>query len=224
MRNYTQNIDTLEEVADIKNVVYCHGSFSTATCIECKVKFTCDQLKQFMAESPIPYCSSCGTGVVKPDIVFFGEPLPSEFDKCLEEDVNQADLLIVIGSSMKVQPVSMIPDFFNPSIPQILINRERLDHHFDIELIGDADIILREIALKLGTQVLGPHDLGSSKEEPTIEFVEPNLSLFSGCSLGSRPVIPDPSQDGSMMAQTLFESGQPQETQRLIQQMFPKLE
>jgi NAD-dependent histone deacetylase SIR2 len=45
-------------------------------------------------------------GVIKPDIVFFGQPLPNDFDRFLEEDKQLADLVIVMGSSLKVHPVA----------------------------------------------------------------------------------------------------------------------
>lgn len=173
--------------------------------------------------SGIPYCEECEEGVVKPDIVFFGEPLPSEFDHALEAAVEVADLVMVIGSSMKVQPVSMIPDLICPLVPQILINRERLDHYFDIELIGDADVILGEIANRLGLTSLGPHTVPT--EASVTEFVAPNVTLFSGCQLGSRPPIPDPVEDGSILSEAAL-SPSPQQADPLIDslvhQIFPK--
>ena len=48
-------------------------------------------------------------GVLKPDIVFFGEPLSDEFHQQIEADKSQCDLLIVMGSSLKVRPVALIP-------------------------------------------------------------------------------------------------------------------
>lgn len=171
----------------------------------------------------IPYCEECEEGVVKPDIVFFGEPLQSEFDHALEAAVEVADLVMVIGSSMKVQPVSMIPDLICPAVPQILINRERLDHYFDIELIGDADVILGEIARRLGAISLGPHSL--SVQAPMTEFVAPNVTLFSGCQLGSRPPIPDPVEDGSAMSEAALSPSVQQADPlicSLVHQIFPK--
>ena len=54
LRNYTQNIDTLEQVAGINNVIECHGSFRTATCTLCDYKVTCDDIKpQIMAQVDI---------------------------------------------------------------------------------------------------------------------------------------------------------------------------
>ena len=55
-----------------------------------------------MFSDRIPRCECCG-GLVKPDIVFFGEPLPKRFFELAEEDFPQADLLIVMGTSLAVQ-------------------------------------------------------------------------------------------------------------------------
>jgi NAD-dependent SIR2 family protein deacetylase len=79
-----------------------------------------EQIKDAILTKQVPYCPrcSCSTsesdnedgidGVMKPDIVFFGEKLPSEFDRCFSLDREKVDLLIVMGSSLKVAPVSEI--------------------------------------------------------------------------------------------------------------------
>lgn len=204
MRNFTQNIDTLEEVANIEKVVYCHGSFATATCLYCKEKYNVEQLAERMAVSSVPRCAKCDgedEAVIKPDIVFFGEPLPKTFDDHLDSDTAKTDLLIVIGSSLKVQPVSMIPDLLDPSIPQILINRERLDHNFDIELLGDADGIVCEIARRLGWSLSGqtapsePHSIQTANP--------PHVHLFKGAKFGLRPDIPEAKSDESVLSEAL---------------------
>jgi NAD-dependent deacetylase sirtuin 1 len=59
-------------------------------------------------------------GVIKPDIVFFGEPLPSHFHRHMAMDQDDVDLLIVMGSSLKVGPVNSIPDAIDENIPRIL--------------------------------------------------------------------------------------------------------
>lgn len=64
-------------------------------------------------------------GIMKPDITFFGEGLPRRFfDRLKEHDKDVTDLLIVIGTSMKVAPVSEIPQFVSPKVPQIYISRD----------------------------------------------------------------------------------------------------
>jgi NAD+-dependent protein deacetylase sirtuin 2 len=57
----------------------------------------------------IPKCLSC-EGVVKPDIVFFGENLPSKFFKYMDKDFDDCELLIVLGTSLVVQPFASLVD------------------------------------------------------------------------------------------------------------------
>ena len=84
--------------------------------------------------------------VIKPDIVFFGEGLSDEFHTSMSIDKDECDLLIVIGSSLKVRPVALIPNSIPEDVPQILINREPLSHfNFDVELLGDCDIIIEHL-------------------------------------------------------------------------------
>lgn len=86
------------------------------------------------------------SGIMKPDIVFFGEGLPDTFHEAMAEDKLQCDLLLVIGSSLKVRPVALIPSSLPAHVPQILINREPLPHcHFDVELLGDCDVIINHL-------------------------------------------------------------------------------
>merc|ERR1711884_596434 len=181
LRNYTQNIDTLEQVVGIENVVQCHRSFATASCMVCKHKVQAEVIRQDIFEQKIPYCSlpqcsssitnplpgpssneggpSCSStlepqpqpSIMKPDIVFFGEGLGDEFHNAVAKDKNEVDLLIMIGSSLKVRPVALIPSSIDPSIPQILINREPLPHLTpDVELLGDCDGIVNQICSMLG--------------------------------------------------------------------------
>lgn len=171
LRNYTQNIDTLERVAGIENVIECHGSFATASCTRCKFKVDAIDIQDDILHQRIPMCKLCeqpkadddslmaprpeqpfnstqlvAAGVMKPDIVFFGESLPDKFHSTIEQDKSNCDLLIVIGSSLKVRPVALIPSSINQTIPQILINREQLDHFvFDVELLGDSDVIINHL-------------------------------------------------------------------------------
>nr|XP_042895951.1 NAD-dependent protein deacetylase sirtuin-1 isoform X3 [Parasteatoda tepidariorum] len=155
LRNYTQNIDTLEHAAGIQNVITCHGSFATATCTVCSYKVDSSVIKEDIFNQRIPYCPICpaeaGTrGIMKPDIVFFGEGLSDEFHDALAHDKETCDLLIVMGSSLKVRPVAMIPSSIPTNVPQILINREPLKQlNFDIELLGDCDVIIGELCRRL---------------------------------------------------------------------------
>lgn len=91
-------------------------------------------------------------GVMKPDITFFKEALPKTFfDRFNGEDKGVVDLVIVIGTSMKVAPVSEIPMALPKHVPHIYISRGGCDHiDFDITLLGDCDVICGELARRAG--------------------------------------------------------------------------
>jgi NAD-dependent deacetylase len=97
----TQNIDGLHKRAGSKNVIELHGSFEESHCMSCGKEYSVEELERM-----IPERCGCG-GIVKPDIVFFGEPV-----KCFNEArvaVESSDLLLVLGSSLAVAPASMLP-------------------------------------------------------------------------------------------------------------------
>ncbi|RMZ68891.1 hypothetical protein GMOD_00002779 [Pyrenophora seminiperda CCB06] len=91
-------------------------------------------------------------GIMKPDITFFGEALPNDFfDRLKDMDKDKVDLVIVMGTSMKVAPVSEIPNFLPRNVPQIYISRDPIHHiNFDINLLGDCDVIVAELARRAG--------------------------------------------------------------------------
>jgi NAD-dependent deacetylase sirtuin 1 len=160
LRNYTQNIDTLEKIAGINKVLLCHGSFATASCISCKFKVEGEALREEIMASKIPYCKVCKDekSFMKPDIVFFGEALPQEFFDTIQEDCKACDLLIVMGSSLKVHPVALIPRVIaelNPEIPQFLINNQVVyePHEWDYCFLGSIDDSVKLICDKLGWNV-----------------------------------------------------------------------
>ncbi|KAI0483855.1 DHS-like NAD/FAD-binding domain-containing protein [Xylaria cf. heliscus] len=97
-------------------------------------------------------------GVMKPDITFFGEPLPDEFSKRLvKHDRNLVDLVIVIGTSLKVAPVSEVVPFLPAHIPQIYISRTPVSHiNFDIDLLGDCDVVVAELCRRAGWDLQHP--------------------------------------------------------------------
>uniref|UniRef100_A0A8C8I4M7 protein acetyllysine N-acetyltransferase n=1 Tax=Oncorhynchus tshawytscha TaxID=74940 RepID=A0A8C8I4M7_ONCTS len=154
LRNYTQNIDTLEQVAGVQRIIQCHGSFATASCLICKHKVDCEAVREDIFNQVVPHCPRCRDiplAIMKPDIVFFGENLPELFHRAMKQDKDEVDLLIVIGSSLKVRPVALIPTSIPHEVPQVLINREQLPHlNFDVELLGDCDVIVNELCHRLG--------------------------------------------------------------------------
>ncbi|KAJ6232359.1 nad-dependent protein deacetylase sirtuin-2 [Anaeramoeba flamelloides] len=124
-RIFTQNIDTLERVAGISDqyLVEAHGSFGKATCVKCQKKYGPNYIKPIIFRDQIPKCVNCD-GIVKPDIVFFGESVPKRFRNLKNIDFPKADLLLIIGTSLVVQPFCSLIEDVSPSCPRLLINRE----------------------------------------------------------------------------------------------------
>lgn len=81
LRNFTQNIDTLERLTglDEERIIEAHGSFATASCIECNTAADTIELKKMVLQAKVARCVKCKKGLIKPDIVFFGENLPKRF-------------------------------------------------------------------------------------------------------------------------------------------------
>lgn len=104
---YTQNIDTLHSKAGSENVGELHGTLRYMRCTSCgKRSETKEFLPEIMAEQ-VPRCS-CG-GLVKPDVVFFGENLDESLLDRAFADSMSADMIWVLGSSLTVQPAASLP-------------------------------------------------------------------------------------------------------------------
>lgn len=90
-------------------------------------------------------------GILKPDITFFGEKLPDDFDRCVFADRDEVDLVLVMGTSLKVAPVSDLLSHLPPRVPVVLINRTPITHMaMDVMLLGDSDGIVQYLRHKLG--------------------------------------------------------------------------
>uniref|UniRef100_A0A6J0T628 NAD-dependent protein deacetylase sirtuin-2 n=1 Tax=Pogona vitticeps TaxID=103695 RepID=A0A6J0T628_9SAUR len=128
LRCYTQNIDTLERVAGLGNedLVEAHGTFFTSHCTGsfCREMYSLDWMKEKIFSSAIPKCEKC-QNVVKPDIVFFGENLPSRFFSLMKSDFRDVDLLIIMGTSLQVQPFASLVSRVPTNTPRLLINKEK---------------------------------------------------------------------------------------------------
>eukprot|EP01111_Echinosteliopsis_oligospora_P007013 TRINITY_DN2155_c0_g1_i1.p1 TRINITY_DN2155_c0_g1~~TRINITY_DN2155_c0_g1_i1.p1 ORF type:complete len:393 (-),score=93.93 TRINITY_DN2155_c0_g1_i1:28-1206(-) len=125
LRNYTQNIDTLERVAGIspEKLVEAHGSFGSAHCINCLSEYSVSFVREAVFSDQVAKCTKCD-GLVKPDIVFFGESLPVRFFELLAKDFPECDMLIVMGTSLTVQPFASLLRRVAVHVPRILINME----------------------------------------------------------------------------------------------------
>jgi NAD-dependent deacetylase len=102
----TQNIDTLHEQAGSREVVEVHGSIRTASCHTCGVRVP---MGEVVARLPVPVCEACG-GMLKPDVVMFGEAMPVRETERAFQVAREAALLLVVGSSLEVYPVAALPE------------------------------------------------------------------------------------------------------------------
>ena len=156
LKCFTQNIDCLERSAGVPDeaIVEAHGSFARQRCIECKTLYPDEEMRQKVAAMEVPHCPvpECN-GLVKPDIVFFGEQLPEKFFQSSRLPA-AADLAIVMGTSLKVHPFAMLPGMVGDGVPRVLINRERVGDlgcaSDDVLLLEDCDDGVRKLAEALG--------------------------------------------------------------------------
>ena len=94
-------------------------------------------------------------GLLKPDMTFFGEDIADTYAPRLQIDISKVDLLVIIGTSLKVEPVNEMLLNIPASVPQIWISKDRCQREgvkVDVELLGECDLILEEIARRAGWQ------------------------------------------------------------------------
>jgi NAD-dependent deacetylase len=142
----TQNIDSLHHKAGSQAVYEMHGSFWQSYCIECGKEYSYEEMKKKLNGEGVPHCSC--KGVIKPDIVFFGENV-----KYLAEAAALAeasDLFFVIGSSCVVYPAAMIPTLTPGKV--VIVNKGEVHlNSFNIALTveDDSDVFFTLLAKEL---------------------------------------------------------------------------
>ena len=143
----TQNVDGLHQKAGSKDVIEFHGSFATFHCLACEQKVAMDQLDLIV----LPPRCSCG-GIIRPDIVFFGELIPPEALERAHLIATTCDVMLVVGTSAMVQPAADLPLLAKRNGAVIIeINPEEtpLTRVSDIFLEGKAGKILEQIVSKV---------------------------------------------------------------------------
>jgi len=137
----TQNVDDFHRLSGNQKVLCLHGSIRTHRCHDCKREA---EEEAFLEKKP---CKICG-GRLRPNVVLFGESLSGESLTNATVAIKEADLVMVIGTSLQVYPVNQLP--FLTSGRKVYINREvHMGRDFDLCIEGDAQKIL----LKLEEQI-----------------------------------------------------------------------
>lgn len=153
---FTQNIDCLERAAGVPSelIVEAHGSFANQRCIDCKIPFPDAEMRRCVESASPAICVSGGCGgLVKPDIVFFGEQLPDTFFDNVTVP-HEADLVIVIGTSLTVHPFATLPSMARDGVPRLLLNMEQVGDFGtradDVLCLGECDDGIRKLVDELG--------------------------------------------------------------------------
>jgi NAD-dependent SIR2 family protein deacetylase len=159
----TQNVDGLHEAAGSRNVIDLHGRLHDVRCMECGASFSRAEMQQRLLEGNpswvdvearvapdgdvdlesrdhgdfvVPDCAHCG-GILKPDVVFFGEPVPRERVTRAFDGVAHADALLVVGSSLMVYSGFRFAEAAaaaSKPIAAVNLGRTRADHLFALKI------------------------------------------------------------------------------------------
>lgn len=141
----TQNIDGLHQRAGCKEVIELHGNILESYCIKCGKRYTSEEFDEIYlnAVNHIPRCK-CG-GLIRPDVVWFGESLPTEsIEKAYQVSID-ADVFLSIGTSAQVVPASNLPKYAKRNgalLIEVNPNRTVLTDSVDLWLQGKAGEIL----------------------------------------------------------------------------------
>ncbi len=138
----TQNIDSLHREAGSRNVIELHGSLKRSYCDKCETPYSGPDLM----DPATSFRCQCG-GIFRPDVVLFDENVPQIGDAWLAAD--QADLLLVLGTSLVVYPAAQLPTLFlDKGLPVIIINRDPTPYALSrgvIEINGEIGATLKQL-------------------------------------------------------------------------------
>jgi NAD-dependent deacetylase len=132
----TQNVDGLHSVAGLadEKIVELHGSNRRVICMKCNKSFDPDEIvKRLVGDFASPKCDACG-GILKSATISFGQAMPQEAMRKAQEWTERAEIFIIMGSSLQVQPAASFPVVAKHNGALLaIINREAtpLDEHAD---------------------------------------------------------------------------------------------
>ncbi len=120
---FTQNIDSLHSACGSKKVYELHGTLGTSTCTKCGRKYTFDETRKRLEGRDYPHCDCLS--LIRPDIVFYGEALDGTILSRAYSSFESCSLVIVLGTSLVVNPVAQLPYLAQRSGSRIvLVNRD----------------------------------------------------------------------------------------------------
>ena len=145
----TQNIDNLHQESGSKNVIEFHGTSRLLICTNCHRKYNADEID---LEKLPPKCENCGS-ILKPDFVFFGEPIPEPENSNSFEVAIKSDVMIIIGTTGEIMPASVIPFYAKQNNAKIIevniMPSNYTERTTDIFLQGKATEIMTKLLCDL---------------------------------------------------------------------------
>ncbi len=148
----TQNIDGLHQKAGSTRVVEMHGTLRTLSCTQCFRQFQSEPyLRAYIEDGKIPQCPHC-SGILKPDVILFGEQLPQSAWFEAQREARQCDLMLVAGSSLEVLPVAGLPmQALDRGAHLVIVNNTPtyVNVRADVVIMDDVAAMLPEIAKRV---------------------------------------------------------------------------
>ncbi len=150
---FTQNIDGLEIKAGIdqNKIVFAHGTTTLGHCSQCNEPIDINEIKECVKNGLVKYCPKCG-GPCKPRIVLFGENLPNNFYESMHF-LQETDLVIIMGTSLKVEPFASLTDMVDKKSWIVVINREKVGN-FNYNNISSTKLFLEGTCDDVVKQIL----------------------------------------------------------------------
>jgi NAD-dependent deacetylase len=142
----TQNIDLLHERAGSRDVIEVHGSIRECVCLSCGKRYGMDEVLRMLETDAVPRCT-CGS-VLKPGVVMFGELLDATSIERAFQLAREARLLLVVGSTLEVQPVAGLPwetVTAGGEVAIVNLGPTAFDHRAALKLDGKAGEVLRAV-------------------------------------------------------------------------------
>ncbi|MEG2360385.1 MAG: NAD-dependent protein deacylase [Christensenella sp.] len=125
----TQNIDGLHQMAGSDNVLELHGSIHRNYCMNCGKSYSAQQI---LTMTGVPHCE-CG-GVIKPDVVLYGESLKNDTVEQAIKNISDADMLIIGGTSLAVYPAAGLIEYYHGD-KLVLINKTTTPYDKNADLL-----------------------------------------------------------------------------------------
>jgi NAD-dependent deacetylase len=147
----TQNIDRLHRAAGTRDLIEVHGSIATSSCVTCGRSYGLEEVDGLFDSRGIAVCDVC-PGLVKPDVVLFGEMLPVEAIERARALAGAADLIICIGSSLEVFPAAGLPELtlaHGGELALVTIGPTPYDGDAAVKLDGDVAVELPAVLAAL---------------------------------------------------------------------------